>query len=450
MTIFRAGLYERVSTEEQALRGFSIDVQIDNLTEYCQKNGYKIVDHYTDEGISGAKPPLKRPALKRLIDDVKDGKIDIIIFTKLDRWFRSVQEYFKVQEILDKHRVEWKAIHEDYDTTTANGRMAITIFLAIAQNEREKTAERIKVVFDHKRKNKEACFGGGNLPFGYMKQEVDGVMRLVKNPAERQAAEEFWDIIIKYNNVCKAAKHMNDVYGIQRTFGAWTNLLKSEFYSGWYNGIEDYCEPYVSREQWLAVQASRPIKRTQKNRVYLFTGMMKCPECGRALCSTYNKYANGATYNGYRCKHTATNGCSWGHRIAEIKTENYLLDHIEQLVNLEIERAETEKRKPKPKPKTNIAALKERLRRLNVMYMAGNKSDEEYVQESADLKAQIAKAENDAPPAERDLAPLKQFLAADFRTTYEKLDAENRRRMWRSIIKEIIVEKNDVKDVIFL
>ena len=155
MTILRAGLYERVSTEEQAMHGFSIDAQIDNLTEYCGKHGYKVVDHYTDEGVSGGKPPLKRPALKRLIDDVKEGKIDIIIFTKLDRWLRSVQEYFKVQEILEKHRVEWKAIHEDYDTTTANGRMAITIFLAIAQNEREKTSERVKAVFDHKLKNRE-------------------------------------------------------------------------------------------------------------------------------------------------------------------------------------------------------------------------------------------------------------------------------------------------------
>ena len=96
--ILRAALYERVSTDEQAMHGYSIEAQIDNLTEYCKKNEYKIVDHYTDEGISGAKPPLRRPALKRLLEDVNAGKIDIILFTKLDRWFRSVQEYFKVQD----------------------------------------------------------------------------------------------------------------------------------------------------------------------------------------------------------------------------------------------------------------------------------------------------------------------------------------------------------------
>ena len=169
MGILRVGCYERVSTEEQAMHGFSISTQMDNLAEYCENNKMKIVDHYTDEGISGAKPPLKRPALQRLLDDVEAGKIDMILFTKLDRWFRSVKEYFKVQDILDRHKVAWKAIHEDYDTTTANGQMAITIFLAVAQNERDRTAERIKVVLEHKRKHKEACFGGQAIPFGYVK-----------------------------------------------------------------------------------------------------------------------------------------------------------------------------------------------------------------------------------------------------------------------------------------
>ncbi len=144
MRILRGGLFERVSTEEQSRHGFSILSQKEALEEYCSNNRIKIVDHYCDEGVSAGKPYTKRPEMKRLLDDVQDGKIDVFLFTRLDRWFRNVQEYFKVQEILDHHKVEWKAIWEDYDTTTSNGRMAITIFLAIAQNEREKTAERIR------------------------------------------------------------------------------------------------------------------------------------------------------------------------------------------------------------------------------------------------------------------------------------------------------------------
>ena len=448
MTILRAGLYERVSTEEQALRGFSIDAQIENLTDYCQAKGYKIVDHYTDEGISGAKPPLKRPALKRLLDDVKDGKIDIIIFTKLDRWFRSVQEYFKVQEILEKHRVEWRAIHEDYDTTTANGRMAITIFLAIAQNEREKTSERIKVVLEHKRKNKEACFGGNHCPMGYMKQEIDGVTRLVKNPEEQQMVEEFWDIVLKYNNVGKAAKYVFVTYGVRRTHRTWLNMLGNEIYCGIYGGVEDFCEPYLTREQWEKINAQRPIKKTQANRVYLFTGLIRCPGCGGRLSATSAMAPQGVEYKGYRCRQAASHYCSWRHRVAEIKTEKFLLEHIQQKVNDEIAKSEAEKKQAKKKPKTNIAALKEQLRRLNVSYMAGAMPDKEYLAEVAELKAMIAKAEADEPAVERDLEPLKQFLSPDFMRIYENFDAEKRRALWRSIIEEIIVEKTEAVDFI--
>lgn len=70
----------------------------------------KVVDHYIDAGVSGGKPAFKRPQMSRLLEDVKEGKIDMVLFTRLDRWFRNVQEYFKVQEILDAHGVAWKAI----------------------------------------------------------------------------------------------------------------------------------------------------------------------------------------------------------------------------------------------------------------------------------------------------------------------------------------------------
>ena len=455
MRILRAGLYERVSTDEQALRGYSIETQIDNLVEYCEKNKIKIVDHYTDEGISGAKPPLQRPALQRLLDDVEAGKIDIIIFTKLDRWFRSVKEYFKVQEILEKHGVQWKTIHEDYDTTTANGRMAITIFLAIAQNEREKTAERVRVVLKNKRKNKEACFGGPHLPFGYMKEaDKDGVMRLVKNPKEEAAVLEFWEILIKYNNLNKAIRHMNNVYGIQKNQKTWARIARSEFYCGMYDGVDEYCEPYVSKEDWLKVQeaADDRVQDTRAKRVYLFSGRLRCPECGHVLCGTSTskeyKHVGKVDYHGYRCRFKNTT-CSYRRTLSERTVEKYLLNNLSELLKQEIASVELERRKPKPKPKTNVPALKEKLRRLTVAYMAGNKTDAEYFKENAEIKALIEKAEQEAPPKERDIEPLKVILSTDFKSIYQTLVAEEKQRFWRGLIKEIELEDNKIKRVIF-
>ena len=346
-TILRAGLYERVSTEEQALKGFSIDAQIDNLEEYCEKHHIKVVDHYTDEGISGAKPPLKRPAMQRLLNDVKAGKIDIILFTKLDRWFRSVKEYYKVQDILDLCGVQWRTIHEDYDTTTANGRMAITIFLAIAQNERDKTAERVKAVLDHKRKNKEACFGGNAVPFGYKKEkDENGINRLIKDPETMQACQDFWDILIKKNNLNAAIRHVNNVYGITKDWKSWSRLTHSDFYCGIHRGVEDYCEPYVSPEDFIKVQERKPIKATPTGRVYYFKGLIRCPVCGHKLCGDSNKKSYGV-YKSYRCvnRHrSCTNGLS----LSEKKIEKQLLERLKDDLNEEIAKVELEHTKPKP------------------------------------------------------------------------------------------------------
>ena len=455
MTILRVGLYERVSTEEQALRGFSIDAQIADLIEYCEKNELKIVDHYTDEGISGAKPPLKRPALQRLLDDVQAGKIDMILFTKLDRWFRSVKEYFKVQEILEKHGVQWKAIQENYDTTTANGQMAITIFLAVAQNERDKGAERVKAVLRNKRKNKEACFGGPNLPMGYKKEkDEDGIQRLVKDPETEQMTQEFWNILVKENNLAAAIRHMSTVYGVEKSPKTWTRIARSPFYCGMWDDIEDFCEPYVSMENWLMIQetAERRRQDTRAKRCYLFSGMMRCPDCGHILCGTYKTNTrNGKKYEylSYRCRFKWT-VCSYKHSPSEKKVEKYLLKNLRKLLENEIAETEIERAKPKPKPKVNIKSLKERLRRLNVTYMAGNLSDEEYFAQDAEIKALIAKAEQEAPPPERDLEPLREILATDFDKIYLTFDQKEKRRFWRGIIKEIVFDGKDIVDVKFL
>ena len=453
--VLRAGLFERVSTEEQARFGYSIKSQIEALEEYCKSNNIKIVDHYTDEGVSGGKPYQKRPEMKRLLEDVQAGKIDIILFTRLDRWFRNVKEYFKVQDILDDHKVEWKAIWEDYDTTTSNGRMAITIFLAIAQAEREKTAERIKAVFDSKRKNKEAFFGKNSTPFGYIEMpDENGVMRLVKDPDIEPALQAFWDVAIKYSNISKAAKHVNLTYGLNRSRKLWYELSHKAIYTGVYKGVEDYCPAYVDRKDWEALHA-RNIKQAQRNRIYLFTGLLKCPVCRHTFTSTYtiqNKNGERREYRRYRCKNYQVRICRNVHSISELKVEDWLLKNIERLMKDEVAKVEVELAKPKKKPKSNvIPKLKEQLRRLDVMYMAGNKTDEEYLSEQLDIKAAIkrAEAENPDDPAERDLTLIKETLSVDFKKIYSELDREEKRRFWRTLLKEIHVDGTTVVGVDF-
>ena len=449
--ILRVGLYGRVSTEEQALRGFSIEAQVDALKEYSQKNNMKIVDIYLDEGISGAKPPLKRPALKRLLEDVEAGKIDMILFTKLDRWFRSVKEYFKVQDVLENNGVEWKAIQENYDTTTANGQMAITIFLAVAQNERDRTAERIKVVLEHKRKNKEACFGGSAIPFGYIKEkDKDGIARLIKDPETRQATQEFWDILLETNNLNKAIRHMANEYNLHRDWKTWKRMTQSDFYCGIHRGVQDYCPAYVTPENFLKFQERETIKGTPTGLSYYFRGLMRCPECGHKLCGESDR-RHGRVNKSYRCR-IRGRGCSNHKAVTELRTEKQLLENLETWVHNTIAKAEIEMREPKNKSNATqkIKQLKERLRRLNVTYMAGNKSDEEYFKEDAEIKLEIEKAEKElASNRPMKVDHLEALLETDFRGAYAILSQEEKQEFWQDLIREIKLDGKTVADVVF-
>lgn len=449
--IIRGALYGRVSTDEQALKGFSIEAQVDALKEHCKNNDIKIVDLYLDEGISGAKPPLKRPALKRLLDDIEAGKIDMVFFTKLDRWFRSVKEYFKVQEILDDNKVAWKAIQEDYDTTTANGQMAITIFLAVAQNERDRTAERIKVVLDHKRKNKEACFGGPHVPMGYKKEkDENGKMRLVKDPETQEAVQAFWDTLIRTNNLNKAIRLMYNEYGFNKDWKTWSRMTQREFYCGMHRGVPDFCPAYVTPEEFLKFQERDTIKANPTGTIYFFRGLMRCPECDNKLCGDADR-RKATVYKSYRCR-ARCRSCSNQQTLSEKKIEKQLLDRLDEFMKGTIAEVEVEAKEPKNKSaiERKVKSLKEQLRRLNVVYMAGNKSDEDYFKEDAEIKLALTKAEKELEMNKpRNVDHLKELLKTDFRTMYARLDEEEKQEFWQDLIKEIKIEDRRVAQVIF-
>ena len=134
----------RVSSDKQAQEGDSLAAQRAALLKHINdRPDLVLAGEYMDDGISGTKYS-QRDELQRLLDDVAAGKIDLIAFTKLDRWFRSVRHYTATQAILDKYNVGWTAIWEPiYDTTTPQGRLIVNQMMSIAQFEAENTSRLI-------------------------------------------------------------------------------------------------------------------------------------------------------------------------------------------------------------------------------------------------------------------------------------------------------------------
>lgn len=327
-SVLRVALYIRVSTEEQAKFGISLAAQEDSLMRYVREHDYKIVNIYRDEGNSARKPVSKRPVMLQLLQDVKAGKIDRILFTKFDRWSRNVREYHNVQAILDAHNVTWQAILENYDTLTADGRLRVNIMLSVNESEADRDSERIKFVFEGKRLRKEWCFTGGPIqwPYGYMPQVIDGVKRCVKNPELAPIVQDFWDYVVKYNSVRKAGMYCCEKYGITRNYRSWMITARNELYTGTFHGVEDYCPAYISRKDWERIILGHElIKKTQSpDRVYLFTGLIRCPGCGSTMKATFKTYPNDRSkeYNGYRCNNAKLRTCSFRHQLSEKKLRN--------------------------------------------------------------------------------------------------------------------------------
>ena len=184
----RCAIYIRVSTEEQHLNGLSLPAQKKALTEFAEKNNYTIVGCYADEGISARKPMKHRRGLLLLLEDVKRDKIDMILVTKLDRWFRNIKDYNITEEILQTHNCHWKTIYENYDSSTANGQMVINIMLSVNQAECDRTSERIKAVLDYKRSIGEVT-SGRCACYGY--RVVNN--RLVKDDAVKHIIEDAYN-----------------------------------------------------------------------------------------------------------------------------------------------------------------------------------------------------------------------------------------------------------------
>lgn len=454
--ILRVALYIRVSTEEQAMHGISLAAQEDSLVRFAQQHGYKVVGIYRDEGCSARKPVSKRPVMLRLLEDVKADKIDRILFTKFDRWSRNVREYHNVQEILEAHNVTWQATLEDYDTLSANGRLRVNIMLSVNESESDRDSERIKFVFEGKRLRKEWCFTGGpaQWPYGYMPQEIDGVKRCVKDPEKEPIVQDFWNYVVNYNSVRKAGMYVCEKYGITRHYRTWIITARNELYTGTFHGVEDYCPAYVSRADWERIILGHEIiKKTQSpDRVYLFTGLIRCPECGNTLKGTFKTYPGDRSkeYNGYRCNNSRLRTCTFRHQLSEKKVEKYLLQNIQALLDQYLTTAEIAEKERRKQPTVMDAVhLTEKLRRLNTIYMAGNISDDEYMSESQRLRTALEKtktqSQTDNPP---NLEAIRSFLQSDFLSIYDSLSKEDRRRIWRSVIQEIQVNNTTPTGII--
>jgi site-specific DNA recombinase len=201
----RCAIYTRVSTDERLDMEFnSLDAQREAALAYIQSQKHEgwlfVGDRYDDGGFSGGT--MDRPALQRLLRDVESGRIDVIVVYKVDRLSRSLIDFARIVEVLDKHNVSFVSITQQFNTTTSMGRLTLNILLSFAQFEREVIGERIRDKFAASRKK--GMWMGGTPPLGYDVVE----RKLVVNKTEAELVRLIFARFLRIGSATKLAQEL--------------------------------------------------------------------------------------------------------------------------------------------------------------------------------------------------------------------------------------------------
>ena len=421
--------YVRVSTEEQKLHGLSVTDQEAAISQWASNRGLNIVKIYNDAGYSARKPYNKRPAMVQLIEDIRSKKVNFVVFTRLDRWFRSLPEYYKVQSILDENGVSWQAILEDYETVTASGRLKVNIMLSVAQDEADRTSERIKFTFEQKRARGEST--NGRCPFGY--KIVNGRPEIDTGTSE--AALDMFHHFIWSRSVVSVTKHMRETWGIIRAYKNFRLYLQNPMYIGKF--YDSDCPALIPLETWSLTQQilqTRAQRNMRTGGIYLFTGILKCAECGRNMSGEVIK-KGGKNYIYYRCpKKYRGEGCTHIKRVREDKLEEWLLTNLVSIV--EVHNLKVQKEKIKEKA-PDAPKIKRKMEKLKDLYLSDLIDRDIYERDYLALKRELESSEQEVIETPIDVDALKTGLSM-----YQGLNRIGKKEFWSRTIQKIVTNND--------
>lgn len=440
--MIKTALYIRVSTAEQTLHGLSLDAQKDALTEYANRHNMQIVGTYCDEGITARKRLDKRAAFQRLIADVQQNKIDLILVTKLDRWFRNIKDYYATQEILEKHGCNWRTIFENYDTSTASGRLHINIMLSVNQDECDRTSERIKAVFRHKIEKRE--FISGNTPLGYKLENK----QLVKDSNQSERVEFIFNHFLIHQNKTRLLLDYNDKFNTNYCYHSITNILTNEIYTGKYRDIPDFCDPYIDASTFKRVQMAlkNNVREKKNKRVYVYSGLVVCQECGAIkIGSSYTK--KDKTYKYYKRNVAHARQCSSCVKsVREDTIDAYILDHIHaELKKYKATFKVSDQNQYNDKKRKQI---ERKIKRLKELYVNELIDIQEYKADLSTYKADLERLEDKHD--KNNIDAVNALLKLDIKELWQHLDLSERQALIRSVIKKITVSYNTITGIEFL
>ena len=441
-----AAIYIRVSTDAQREEGYSIDAQKEMLTAYCVSKGIKKYEYYIDGGFSGSN--IDRPELKRLIEDVENGKIDCVLVYKLDRLSRSQKDtLYLIEDVFNPHNVDFISLNESMDTSTPLGRLMLGILSAFAQLERENIKERTSMGM--KERVKEGYWmGGGRVPFGYDYDSSRGI--LIPN-SDAETVRRIYELYLEGYSLNAISRMLGLRYEklarqiLMRKSNAGYIVYNGEEYKGRHEAIVSL-ETYEKAMQKMQERSGR-FKGGAQN---LLTGLVRCGICGAKM--RYQMWGK----QGYRLvcyskdkskphlvkDPNCTNGGIWA-----VELENVVKEDLFSLGLKTKNKAKPEEKDILEILRENEAKITEKLKRLYNLYAesaddALKETIAEVRKTLSELQSQI-KREKKQKTLSKNRREIKKQLST-LRESWEYMTDKERRKVVESCVEEITVANDEV------
>ena len=441
-----AAIYIRVSTDAQREEGYSIDAQKEMLTAYCVSKGIKKYEYYIDGGFSGSN--IDRPELKRLIEDVKNGKINCVLVYKLDRLSRSQKDtLYLIEDVFNPHNVDFISLNESMDTSTPLGRLMLGILSAFAQLERENIKERTSMGM--KERVKEGYWmGGGRVPFGYDYDQSLGI--LVPN-RDAETVRRIYELYLDGYSLNAISRMLGLRYEklarqiLMRKSNAGYIVYNGEEYKGKHEAIISL-ETYEKAMQKMQERSGK-FKGSAQN---LLTGLVRCGVCGAKM--RYQMWGK----QGYRLvcyskdkskphlvkDPNCTNGGIWAVELEDVVKEDLFsigLKTSNKKMNTEKDVLEI--------LRENETKATEKLKRLYNLYAeAADDALKETIDEAkkslAEIQSQINREEKQKILS-KNRREIRKRLST-LRESWEYMTDKERRKVVESCVEEITVANDNV------
>ena len=312
--LIRVATYARVSTQEQASEGTSLDFQDSQLTAYCQLQGLTIINNYVDPGFSGKDD--NRRGLQQLLSGAKIGLFDRVIVYKLDRLARNLHLLLDIEQKLRSYEIALISMKESIDTSTPTGKMIFQMFGMVSEWERETIVERMKNGRLQRYRN--GCWAGGKAPYGYSYNKE--TKKLVINENEARIVKRMYSEYADGKSLFGISQSLNrdGIHGRgKNSRGWWQTAVRQVLLNPAYKGTEVVnrhshislitkmdlrnaifidVPALVSEQVWQIAQnrmQNNKHVKPNKQKAFLLQGMITCGVCG---------YGYGADHRYYRCR----------------------------------------------------------------------------------------------------------------------------------------------------